>query len=143
MYEVYIYIVYTPEQVLRSVAGNDGDGSVSHATPGEGERVYGEGERVGAVTETPVPLVAGTEGLPLAVLCRVRPVTHHRCVCVRERERERGNVYIRVYYFPTYHSHKTVKQLCISQIKFQKHQNTHIMEYIMYIRKTVANDNAH
>ena len=49
-----------------SVAGNDGNWQVLDVAPGQGRRVDGEGERVGAVTETAVALVARAERSPLA-----------------------------------------------------------------------------
>ena len=68
----------TPKQVLRAVAGNDGDGDAADSTARERGRVNGEREWVGAVTQTPVTFVARTERPTLAVLARIGPVTHHR-----------------------------------------------------------------
>ena len=67
-----------PKQVLWTVAGNDGDWDAGNSTARERRRANGEREWVGAVTQTPVTLVARTERPTFAVLGRIWPVTHHR-----------------------------------------------------------------
>ena len=67
-----------PKQVLWTVAGNDGDWDAGNSTARERGRANGEREWVGAVTQTPVTLVARTERPTFAVLGRIWPVTHHR-----------------------------------------------------------------
>ena len=70
-----MYII--PEQILWPVACDNGYRHVLDVAAGERGRVDGERERVGAVTELPIALVARTKRSPLPVLGGLGPFTHY------------------------------------------------------------------